>query len=145
LLFKARARSFVIIFSLGITLLFGTDSIQLAKDLWSDASLREIAAQQAASITSQQPGTDLTALLNQLGTLSFRIGWWQSQTLPAPKNPLDWLNFVLLKFVGLFITAVAVSQGSSFWYDVLKKMTGAPVSGGGGGSSSDGSSGGPAG
>jgi hypothetical protein len=144
LLFKARARSFVIIFSLGITLLFGTDSIQLAKDLWSDASLREIAAQQAASITSQQPSTDLTALLNQLGSLSFRIGWWQSQTLPAPKNPFDWLNFVLLKLVGLFITAVAVSQGSSFWYDVLKKMTGAPAPAGGGGSN-DGSSGGPAG
>ena len=33
LLFKARARSFVIIFSLLITLAFGTDSIQLAKDL----------------------------------------------------------------------------------------------------------------
>jgi hypothetical protein len=126
LLFKARARSFVIIFSLGITLLFGTDSIQLAKDLWADAGLRAIAAQQAASITSQQPSTDITVLLNQLGSMSFRIGWWQSQTLALPTNPFDWLNFIFLKFLGLLITAVAVSQGSSFWYDILKKITGAP-------------------
>ena len=124
LLFKARARSIVIIFSLMITLLFGTDSIQLAKDLWSDAALREVATQQAASITSQQPSTDLTALFNQLGLLSFKIGWWQTQAQAAPKNPIDWLSFSFLKLLGLFITAVAVSQGSSFWYDVLKKMSG---------------------
>jgi hypothetical protein len=145
LTFRARARSFVIIFSLGITLLFGTDSIQLAKDLWADAGLRAIAAQQAATITSQQPSTDLTTLLNQLGSMSFRLGWWESQSLPAPKNPIDWLNFIFLKFVGLLITAVAVSQGSSFWYDVLKKITGSPFSGGGGGASSTDTSGGPAG
>jgi hypothetical protein len=148
LTFKARARSFVIIFSLGITLLFGTDSIQLAKDLWADAGLRAVAAQQAAAITSQgAPSTDVTQLLNQLGNMSFRIGWWQAASLPAPKNPIDWLNFIFLKALGLMITAVAVSQGSSFWYDILKKVTGAssaPASSGGDGSSSD-SSGGPAG
>jgi hypothetical protein len=59
-----------------------------------------------------------------LGSLSFRFGWWQSQTLPAPKDIPDWLNYILLKILGLGITAIAVSQGSSFWYDLLKKATG---------------------
>ncbi len=123
--FKARARSFVIIFSLLITLLFGTDSIQLAKDLWSDAGLRAVASEQA-TIIAAQPGqtTDMTALFNQLGSLSFRVGWWERQSLPSSKNFVDWLNFILLKLLGLGITAVAVSQGSSFWYDLLKKATG---------------------
>jgi hypothetical protein len=125
LTFKARARSFVIIFSLLITLAFGTDSIQLAKDLWSDAGLRAVASEQAALITSQPGQTpDMTALFNQLGSLSFRFGWWQSQSLPASKDFSDWLNYILLKILGLGITAVAVSQGSSFWYDLLKKATG---------------------
>jgi hypothetical protein len=123
--FKARARSFVIIFSLLITLLFGTDSIQLAKDLWSDAGLRAVASEQA-TIIAAQPGqtTDMTALFNQLGSLSFRVGWWEGQSLPSSKDFVDWLNFILLKLLGLGITAVAVSQGSSFWYDLLKKATG---------------------
>ena len=70
LTFKARARSFVIIFSLLITLAFGTDSIQLAKDLWADAGLRAIASEQASIITSQQGQTpDITALFNKLGSL----------------------------------------------------------------------------
>jgi hypothetical protein len=141
--FKARARSFVIIFSVLITLLFGTDSIQLAKDLWADAGLRAVAAQQASIITSQQAqAPDMTALFDQLSSLSFRIGWWQAQNLPASKNLVDWLNFILLKLLGLGITAVAVSQGSSFWYDLLKKVTG--TSSVAGATSSD-VSGGPAG
>jgi hypothetical protein len=40
LTFKARARSIVIILSMLITLILGTDSIQLARDLWADAGLR---------------------------------------------------------------------------------------------------------
>ena len=36
--FRARARSFVIMLSIGITVLFGTDSIQLAKTLWTSAN-----------------------------------------------------------------------------------------------------------
>ena len=30
--------------------------------------------------------------------------------------------FIFLKVLGLGITAAAVSQGSSFWYDLLKKI-----------------------
>ncbi len=137
LTFKARARSFVIIFSIVITLLFGTDSIQLAKDLWSDAGLRALATQQAGTITAQQgSNTELTALVQQLSTLSIRIGWWQSQDFPAPTTPVSWFSFVLLKLTGLGITAVAVSQGSSFWYDILKKLTRAPSSASSGGDES---------
>lgn len=140
--FKANARSIVIILSIVITLLFGTDSIQLAKDLWADSALRAAANAQAAAAAQQGQSTDLTALLNQLGILSIKIGWWQNQNIPTQTSTVGWLEFILLKFVGLSITAVAVSQGSSFWYDLLKKLTGQSSpsgGGGGGGGSSDGS------
>jgi hypothetical protein len=127
LTFKAKARSFVIISSVVITLAFGTDSIQLAKDLWVDAGLRGLAAQQAqvaAAPTATAP--EINALIEQLGAISFRVGWWRAEAVPLPTSPLDWLRFVALKLAGLGITAAAVSQGSSFWYDLLRKMTGAP-------------------
>ena len=137
LTFKARARSIVIILSMLITLLFGTDSIQLAKDLWADSGLRSLAAQQAQALAGQPQGdtTQLPGLITNLGSYSLRLGWWQTQNLPATGSALNWLTFVLLKLAGLGITAVAVSQGSSFWYDILKRLTGqetAPSSGEGG-------------
>lgn len=142
--FKANARSFVIIFSVVVTLLFGTDSIQLAKDLWKSSELRAIASAQADAVVAKQ-GTvnpdDIASLIQDLGAFSVKIGWWrQLENLPQNPTPIDWVKFGLLKALGLGITAVAVSQGSSFWYDLLKKLT-SPGSGGGGGGSSDDSKG----
>lgn len=124
--FKANARSIVIVLSLVITLLFGTDSIQLAQDLWANAGLRAVAQAQALAVAQQpMPPTDLSTLIQQLSALSIRIGWWQYPPLALPASPAEWVKLVLLKLAGLGITAVAVSQGSSFWYDVLRKLAGA--------------------
>ena len=132
--FKANARSFVILLSMAVTLVFGTDSIQLATDLWKNAELRAIAAAQADLVVSQQGPVspkDISSLVEDLGALSLKIGWWrQLDTLPQNALPADWIKFGLLKLAGLSITVAAVSQGSSFWYDLLKRVTGR--SGGGG-------------
>lgn len=132
--FKARARSIVIILSMLVTLILGTDSIQLAKDLWADAGLRALAEQQAKLVASQPQGdvNQLAQFLNNLSAYSVRLGWWQTQTIPAGTTALGWAGFVALKLAGLAITAVAVSQGSSFWYDVIKRITGQAGGGSGG-------------
>jgi hypothetical protein len=128
LTFRARARSIVIVLSLLVTILLGTDSIQLARDLWNDARLRALADVQAKEVAAQPQAqvdiTQLADLINQLQVYSVRLGWWQTQRVPAGTGALGWIGFVLLKFLGLGITAVAVSQGSSFWYDLLKRLTG---------------------
>lgn len=122
--FKANARSFVILLSLGITLLFGTDSIQLAKTLWTNAELRALAAAKAEMVVLQE-GADASIddLIQELGDLTIKIGWWQTERPAANAETMDWVWFVGLKVLGLGLTAAAVSQGSSFWYDLLKKLT----------------------
>jgi hypothetical protein len=136
--FKARARSVVIILSLLVTLILGTDSIQLAKDLWNDAALRAAVAARATAVAAQPQG-DASNALPDVGTLlPVRFGWWQTAGFPAGATPVGEITFVLLKICGLLITAVAVSQGSSFWYDILKKLTGQsspPAAAGDGGES----------
>lgn len=122
--FRARARSFVIILSIGVTLVFGTDSIQLAKTLWNNAELRAIAAAKADMVVAQEgANANLDDLIKELGDLSIKIGWWQTERPTAGATAGDWLLFVVLKTLGLGLTAAAVSQGSSFWYDLLKKLT----------------------
>ncbi len=144
--FRARARSFVIILSIGITLLFGTDSIQLAQTLWKNTELRAIALAQADVVVAEGGTiTDLSQLLDDLGKFSIKIGWWQTQQFPETSNVMDWVSYILLKVLGLGITVVAVSQGASFWYDLLKKLTSPSTSmssskSSGGGSSSSASS-----
>ena len=141
--FRARARSFVIILSIAITVLFGTDTIQLAKALWTNAELRAIAAAQADAVVAREgANADLSSIIDDLSAFSIKVGWWQTQELPANNDYMGWGWFVLFKAVGLGITAAAVSQGSSFWYDLLKKLsspttsTSSSKSSGGGSSSS---------
>mgnify|MGYP001224162349 CR=1 FL=1 len=132
--FRARARSFVILFSVGVTILFGTDSIQLAKALWTNAELRAVAAAQANAVVAREgANADLSALLKDLSAFSIKIGWWQTQQFPQSSDYTGWVMFVLLKVLGLGITAAAVSQGASFWYDLLKKIV-SPTKGAGGSS-----------
>lgn len=122
--FRSRARSFVIILSIGITILFGTDSIQLARTLWVNAELRAIAAAQADVIVANGgTNAEISNLIEDLGNFSIRIGWWQTQEFPPGSDIAGWALFIFLKVLGLGITAAAVSQGSSFWYDLLKKVS----------------------
>ncbi len=121
--YKAQARRIVIILSVIVTLVFGVDSIDLAKKYWGDAATLATANAQADLIlASHQAGTDQTDqmkdLINQLQELNAsNYGWYQQ-----PGNaPADWL---WLKLAGLAITALAVSQGSSFWYDLMKQING---------------------
>lgn len=144
--FKANARSFVIILSIIITVLFGTDSIQLAKTLWTNAELRALAAAKADAVVAQEgPNASINDLVKQLGDLTIKIGWWQTERPAANATTVDWIWFLVLKVIGLGLTAAAVSQGSSFWYDVLKKLTSPSTSSSssssGGSSSSSSSSG----
>ena len=136
--FRARARSFVIMLSIGITVLFGTDSIQLAQTLWRSAELRAIAAAQANAVVAREgANADLSELIDSLGAYSIKIGWWQTEQFPQTNNVGDWAVYLVLKLIGLGLTAMAVSQGSSFWYDLLKKLT-APATSTSSSKSSDG-------
>ncbi|MDP1714534.1 MAG: hypothetical protein Q8L41_07275 [Anaerolineales bacterium] len=144
--FRARARSIVIMLSIGVTLLFGTDSIQLANTLWNNAELRAITAAKADMVV-QQEGIDASIddLTQELGDLTIKFGWWQTQQYPQSSDTGAWALFIFLKVLGLGVTAVAVSQGSSFWYDLLKKISSPATSSSsskssGGGSSSSTSS-----
>ena len=126
-MFTAHARRFVIFFSLCVTLVFGVDSIDLFKQLWASPDLRAIAAVKAQAYIDQN-GYDANTdeLMTDLEDLTIRIGWSSIlKNAPPRDTPWDFIKFWLLKITGLLLTTIAVSQGSSFWYDILRKVTAA--------------------
>ena len=131
--FKSNARSFVIVLSIFLTLLLGTDSIQMAKTLWENAGLRAVAVAKAELVVQQEGSTeDIDSLITDLGDLKVINADWIFKERPATPTALGWLEFLGLKFIGLGLTVAAVSQGSSFWYDLLKKLVSKGGSSGGG-------------
>ena len=125
---NARSRSFVILFAVFMVVLFNVDSIQMVRDLVygprEEAAARALAAAQAEAIVQQEDANVavLVAQLEMLDDLDFiKLGWF-SLTLPRTNSVLDWAGFIVLKIVGLAITAVFASQGSTFWFDLLAKF-----------------------
>ena len=122
--FKAQARRFVVLFSLIVTLVLGVDSIELAQKYWGSATLTATADAQASLILkltdAQNQNTKADALIKQLDEMKAIDYKWYVM----PVNPPN--NWLLMKILGLLITMLAVSQGSSFWYDIIKQMKGEP-------------------
>jgi hypothetical protein len=127
--FKANARSIVIILSTILVFALGTDSIQIAKDLWNNAEMRAIATAKATMIAQQEGGdvADLNQILQSLSETNIRFTWWHLQDTFPQNSGTPWLEFSIYKLIGLVLSAMAVSQGSSFWYDLLKKLTASPA------------------
>ena len=70
--------------SIGITILLGTDSIQLAETLWTNVELRAIAAAQADAVVAEGgANADLSDLLDDL--VNFPQDWLVANT-GIPKN-----------------------------------------------------------
>jgi hypothetical protein len=123
--FRIQARRWVVFLSLIVTLALGVDSIELAQRFWADSGLVAAADLQAGIIlqSSNEENAelaDMSALLEQLDSMQVvQVGWWNN--MPANANPMEWWVW---KIVGLTITTLAVSQGSSFWYDILRQLKG---------------------
>jgi len=125
---NARSRSFVISFAVFMVVLFNVDSIQMVHDLvfgpQEEAVARALAVAQAEAIV-QQEGADTADLADLIDTLDdfdyIKIGWF-SVSFPSSNSAMDWFSFIGLKIVGLAITAVFASQGSTFWFDLLAKF-----------------------
>ncbi len=124
--FRSNARTTVILLSIALTAVLGTDSIQLARTLWINADARAVIVAQAETTVKEEGGyADMDELLNLLNDLQIvKLGWWQTG---LPNS----FGGGLLKILGLGLTAAAVSQGSSFWYDFLKRLVSMSKGGGG--------------
>ncbi len=116
-LYEQNARRIVIVLALVVTVATNADSVAIGRRLWEQPTLRAAAAAKADEFIQQAPDPDAARIEDYVTTLeelSIPIFWTQ----PLSREP----GALILKVVGLAITWLATAQGSSFWYDVLKKI-----------------------
>ncbi len=113
----------IILLILGVVLAVGlnVNTITVAQRLWSDAPLRTAVVEQAQR-TGQPAASDERAVkdalqsvqsgLKTVSGLSLPIGWTKQA------NPSTWYGAL----AGWFLTAMAISMGAPFWFDVLGRV-----------------------
>lgn len=134
-----------VLFSLGIlvAITFNADTFMAARLLSNDSALRQslvAAAQERAKQNSTQEVTaDLKGDISSLEELGLPIGWLpqaadgasagggdRGRFLPPFRSNSAWFGTWLWLFqihgLGWLVTAVAVSLGAPFWFDLLNKF-----------------------
>ena len=144
--YKRKSQLVNVVLAVTVTAFANADSILIAKSLSSDPALRaalvveaEKFSEQTAAHTFNTP-TDQTGLAEakkkvedyrtQISKLGVPLGW-KTADPRRPENtnePVDPRRFpddfwgVVMKLLGLLLTAVAASLGAPFWFDMLNKV-----------------------
>lgn len=112
---------------LALVVALNADTVNVAYALWRDGTLRSEIVTMAGRIdaTGQKPltggKTDPASLDTNLRSVDdnlrpFPFGWTGAHALP--KGTAEFLS----KILGLFVTALAISLGAPFWFDLLSKF-----------------------
>jgi hypothetical protein len=123
--YKRRVQ--IILFAIGLTLvlIFNVDTVQIANSLWNDQTLRTAVVAQAQKQDAQAGIDKVSTDVGGLSALKLPLGWagrpaagkTDPRAVPEAK-PLPWLG----KLFGLLVTAIALSFGAPFWFDLLSRF-----------------------
>lgn len=139
--YKRRTQAILFVMGFLAAALLNVDSIHIAERLNTDKALRQAAVAQASTIVGpgnqgqQQGDTTKLAemqkatqqqLTEDLRKIGYPIGW--SPTMPQVQAAcgnvdcrlrcIAWLKI----FLGWLVTALAITLGAPFWFDVLNKF-----------------------
>jgi hypothetical protein len=125
----------MVLLALGLVVAVGmnVDSIRIALTLWNNPIARQAAVDVAQKYIEKNPvrtsgkGDDFQKIKDEANTLTS-----VSQTLPVPfgwqseietnSNSFGNIGFWSKKVIGWFVTALALSLGAPFWFDMLNKF-----------------------
>ncbi|HEY4131887.1 MAG TPA: hypothetical protein VGM50_14805 [Gemmatimonadaceae bacterium] len=137
---RYRRRTSMVLFAVGLitAIVINVDTIEVGTSFYKSPALREAAVAMAghlADTTSRAPGdtsarvmhVDSRGAIDSLYALKLPIGW---TTILATSNPIVMrsgvaaaiTDHVLHSFFGWLLTAIAISLGAPFWFDMLNRF-----------------------
>ncbi len=149
--YKRKVQFALVIIGLCISILVNADTFEIASTLANDPEARKHIVEMAVAYvenaeeqgnnesTTPASGDSLENTRQKIEALNAKIdklvneqiaststvlgmGWSAENCMPGGLSWLQKAWWVLLKILGWGITALAISLGSTFWFDILKKL-----------------------
>jgi hypothetical protein len=148
--YRQRTRWISLAVGFVLTVVINADTFAVAKSLSRDQALRttitssaqlyaESHARAPASGVDQEGGSqptspkgikELVNEFNDVHEVGWPLGWDRDDRRKVPRwsqfSPPQWDRFVaewVLKFFGWVVTAIAISLGAPFWFDILNRIS----------------------
>lgn len=137
--YKQKAHRFVVVFAFIITVIANVDTFDLAQQLYRQPAVRDALVNAARTTADSVPADGANSAAksgeekaplpsigtkdatDKLQTLGLKLGWEKNAGdafSPVPSTFFGWAT----KIIGLLVTALAVSLGAPFWFDMLNKI-----------------------
>jgi hypothetical protein len=123
--YKQRSQRIILLLGLFVAVTANADTITIINSLSQDQAMRSslvAAAQEYAKIQPQDAnGTAEQRIgnnLKEIEKLGLPVGWNRDDPRLVPNGYWGWVS----KVFGWLLTAVAVSLGAPFWFDLLNKF-----------------------
>jgi hypothetical protein len=132
--YKRNSQRWLFTLGLAIALIFNADAIMVYHNLSVNSTLRETVEKAATDfMTTQPPPSTSLAEYPNMDEARKKLGILVNDNIAALESPLglgwsmvDWSKvdprWWLYKIVGWLTTALAISLGATFWFDILKKL-----------------------
>ena len=138
--YKRRTRWFLLLWAILVAFALNADTVFIARTLWRDEALRASVAAQADAVVADPDGAvacpDQEASENPFQCVADRLDEVEALNLPLgwPAWPWQWDRHrddarlpvggpaLALKLVGLLVTALALTLGAPFWFDLLNRF-----------------------
>ncbi len=125
--YKRKVQVILLILAIVVTGFLNADTIMISKYLLQDDAMRAAIVNLAEKV-SEEPVSDdtesslakLKELQTELQDITLPLGWSNKEN--DIRNWPDTEGGILVKILGLLLTAFAVSLGAPFWFDILSKF-----------------------
>jgi hypothetical protein len=140
--YKKKTQTIILCISVVLTGSLNADTIELARYLYENPAVRKSLADRAEQVAHDSTYREVVNKIKQaerdslypwknadeaIANVNANIAQLKSikAELDATKLPLGWKNKTqnwIIKILGLMFTALAVSLGAPFWFDMLNKL-----------------------
>ncbi|MBD0266988.1 MAG: hypothetical protein ICV77_01715 [Cyanobacteria bacterium Co-bin8] len=147
--YKRNAKAVGLLIGLSIAISLNADTFNIATRLATDPAIRntitQAATQAAMTVDSTATGNlqqELKSLQiavdGSLNQLPFPIGYGQVVREQQRLAQADWpIPLIPRRFLGWIVSALAISMGATFWFDLLKRVVNVRATGGKEGQNAD--------
>jgi hypothetical protein len=120
--YKRTSQVIIAVIAVAIVGALNLDAIAIADSLYRDPAVRAAAVAEAEQIKPDDLGAKTS--LTKLDTLHLPVGWQAAVTNShSDANSTTALAYsIMMKCLGLLLTAFAATLGAPFWFDVLNKV-----------------------
>lgn len=139
--YKRSSQRWLLCIGLVIAVLFNADALKIYHNLSMNSTLREVMTEAAGDYVANNPAPQAPNLDSpDIDSARYQMGKLINENIAALESPLGlgWssvdvreMDFMwwLYRIIGWLTTALSISLGATFWFDILKKLVNVRASG----------------